>query len=371
MLRRILLFCLLLALLVPGVAGATSAPAVVFKDIQNHWAKDYIQEMSALGIYQGYKPEFKPDQPITRGEALVLLNRLYKVVYGTMADPATTTRLDAKHWATAEIKSLIGNLNQLFYTDMRSYTKFNPGENMLYYLQLAGSGKKMKYVEYASDKWFIPGAYLDAQLSREEASMIFFHVLAPYFRNQLQATTLDVEQRFTSYYSWKQPTNYLDNPSPYATALQGFPLYTPGEKEFLPKKKVTRAEFAVNLKRLYDGTTRKLNEMLPVNKMNIMLSAASFAYQKQNAAEMDRYFSAKAKEQLVEAAAKAGTKTVPLHHYSGIMNIDNPMPQELNITASYKDSKVGSYEVTYYFKLDDTKKNSYGWVISAINYAAK
>ncbi|RNB92370.1 S-layer homology domain-containing protein [Brevibacillus fluminis] len=370
MARKALIICLLFLLLIP-VGATAAAPAPGFTDISRHWAKDYINSLAALGIYKGFGKEFRPDSPTTRGEALLLLNRAYQASYGVVAGPVTTNHLDAKHWAADEIRDFLGNLNGVFYTDMHSYSQFNPGENMLYYLWLASSGKKMKYVDFPSSNWYLTQAYLSQPLSREEASMILFHAMAPAIRNQLQATPLDVESRFTGFYKWKQPSNYLDTSSPFATALQGFPIYTPGEKYFYPEKTVTRAEFAVNLVRFYEASGKYRDIQLPVNKMNLLFSAATYAYRQQNSTEMDRYFGDEAKKSLSQAAAAMGEKVVPLHQYTGTLNVIESSTDQMIITGQYKDGKVGGYQVTYYCSVDPSKSNPYGWIIRGVNVAQK
>lgn len=373
MARKAIVFCLLFLLLVPvGAAGAAApSPASVFTDVNRHWAREYIDTLTAMGIYKGFGKEFRPDSAVTRGEALLLLNRMYQASYGVMAGPEATTHLDPRHWASPEIRELLGNMNQVFYADMHSFSQYNPGESMLYYLWLASSGKQMKYVDFPSSNWYLTQAYLSQPLSREEASMILFHAMAPAIRNQLQATPLDVVDRFAGYYKWKQPSNYLDTASPYATALQGFPLYTPGENYFYPDKTVTRAEYAVNLVRFYEASGKYRDIQVPVSKMNLLFSAATYAYNTQNAAQIDRYFGPEAKRSLSQAAAALGEKLAPLHQYSGTLNVIEAANDQLIIAGQYKDSKVGGYQVTYYLSVDQTKRNPYGWIIRGVNVALK
>lgn len=50
---------------------------LIFTDIGNHWAQQAIQQLSARGIISGYPDDtFRPDNPITRAEFLVMLMRL-------------------------------------------------------------------------------------------------------------------------------------------------------------------------------------------------------------------------------------------------------------------------------------------------------
>jgi uncharacterized repeat protein (TIGR02543 family) len=59
-----------------GAAGVYSG-AVKFSDISGHWAEGYISEAAEMGLVNGYADgTFKPDEYITRAEAVTLVNRL-------------------------------------------------------------------------------------------------------------------------------------------------------------------------------------------------------------------------------------------------------------------------------------------------------
>lgn len=52
----------------------SSQDACRFSDVNQHWAAPAIREAAALGLFAGYKDgSFKPDQPLTQVEALVLV----------------------------------------------------------------------------------------------------------------------------------------------------------------------------------------------------------------------------------------------------------------------------------------------------------
>lgn len=52
-----------------------------FKDVSSHWAEDYIYEAAAYGWIAGYEDAtFRPDQFITRAEAMTLTNRVLRRV---------------------------------------------------------------------------------------------------------------------------------------------------------------------------------------------------------------------------------------------------------------------------------------------------
>lgn len=66
-----------------GIGPAISQKEVLdmFKDIQNHWAKEDIEHLEKLGIVKGDENgNFNPDKPITRAEVAALLSRLLKLL---------------------------------------------------------------------------------------------------------------------------------------------------------------------------------------------------------------------------------------------------------------------------------------------------
>lgn len=47
-----------------------------FSDTKNHWAENYIAVLSAKEIIKGYDNNmYKPDKPITRAEAVTIINK--------------------------------------------------------------------------------------------------------------------------------------------------------------------------------------------------------------------------------------------------------------------------------------------------------
>ena len=58
-----------------------------FSDIGGHWAEQYIRQASALGWVQGYPDgTFGPDRPITRAEAVTMINRVLRRNPGSKDD---------------------------------------------------------------------------------------------------------------------------------------------------------------------------------------------------------------------------------------------------------------------------------------------
>ena len=65
----LLVICMVVILL-PGTALAA------YSDVQDHWAQPAIEKWSDLEIIQGSNGTFRPDDPITRGEMAVIINRV-------------------------------------------------------------------------------------------------------------------------------------------------------------------------------------------------------------------------------------------------------------------------------------------------------
>lgn len=61
---------------IPMLAGVTEAEAATnFRDVSEHWAKNYIKKAVDYGFVNGYNDgRFRPDQPITRAEFSRMLN---------------------------------------------------------------------------------------------------------------------------------------------------------------------------------------------------------------------------------------------------------------------------------------------------------
>lgn len=77
------------------------------KDIRGHWAEKYVNALSQAGYVQGFPDgTFKPGTPITRAQAVVLINR----IAGTKKLTVTAVRfkdVPATHWAYKDIMSVV------------------------------------------------------------------------------------------------------------------------------------------------------------------------------------------------------------------------------------------------------------------------
>ncbi|AWB46542.1 hypothetical protein DCC85_21805 [Paenibacillus sp. CAA11] len=88
-------------------ASAASTGSANYKDVQaGYWAAEAIAFVKSSGIMVGYEDNtFRPDQKLTRAEAVKVLNRLFNRT--TLTEPAGAAFKDvpATHWAFKEIEA--------------------------------------------------------------------------------------------------------------------------------------------------------------------------------------------------------------------------------------------------------------------------
>ncbi|MDG0790989.1 DUF4073 domain-containing protein [Cohnella ginsengisoli] len=82
-----------------------------YSDVSDtHWAADAISYVTSAGIMTGYAGQtFKPDQKLTRAEAVKVLNRLFGRGPLNGATTVTFTDVPATHWAFADIEEAATN----------------------------------------------------------------------------------------------------------------------------------------------------------------------------------------------------------------------------------------------------------------------
>ena len=95
------------------VLTATILPAsaaTTFPDIQSHWAKSYIEAMTAAGMFKGYEDgNFKPENQLTTAEALALCARTVGL------DSSTTMDIATDYYDT--VKTTLNNEQTWFYQE--------------------------------------------------------------------------------------------------------------------------------------------------------------------------------------------------------------------------------------------------------------
>ena len=100
--------------LVNNGAELPKNPTTSFKDANNAWYSDEINYAVAKGFIKGYSDgTFKPNQAITRAEFAQMISAFVKNGY-----PGTGSFKDVKgHWASDAISALYGNKNIKGYGD--------------------------------------------------------------------------------------------------------------------------------------------------------------------------------------------------------------------------------------------------------------
>jgi len=104
MVKKICCYLLILSLVISfmSIRPCAAATSKVFPDIQSHWAKDYISQLTSLGCLSG-NPDgtFKPDSNMTRAE---FTSALITCMGVTPSDTTSTYYPDTKgHWAIGAI----------------------------------------------------------------------------------------------------------------------------------------------------------------------------------------------------------------------------------------------------------------------------
>lgn len=86
-----------------------------FSDVETHWAEAYIVILAEKGVITGYEDNtFRPDEPITRAEAVAIINR---AVTRNCAPNLIMPFKDVtdKHWAYADIVKAAGTEKKGIY----------------------------------------------------------------------------------------------------------------------------------------------------------------------------------------------------------------------------------------------------------------
>ena len=105
-----LLSCLLSLVMVFSLTALPASAATTFPDIQTHWAKSYIEAMTAAGMFKGYEDgSFKPENQLTTAEALALCARAIGL------DSSTTMDIATDYYDT--VKTTLNNEQTWFYQE--------------------------------------------------------------------------------------------------------------------------------------------------------------------------------------------------------------------------------------------------------------
>ncbi|GED68927.1 hypothetical protein BRE01_26290 [Brevibacillus reuszeri] len=371
MMKRVVVCFLMALLLVQSAFTGNASAAVMFTDTRGHWAEQQINELAELGILKGrgYIP-FHPNKPVTRGEALALMNRVFETVYGRVEKTERKLNLDSRYLLRQEAEQLLTNMRTMLQNETGLVSKFDPGDRMLYYLYLADNYQLMKKQEKENYDWWMSSEALQHSLSREEASLLLFHLMMPQKFRTANIKPQDAPAYFTSFYEWKQDSFYRDTYSPYALAIREFNFFL-AEKNFEPQRVMTRAEFAVVMKRLYDYFVRDASGQFKATVNNkqriakVYLRAASLAYEANDQAKLSTLFTPEALKVLNGLPHRPAFT----NHGNLTVKIDENNKLKLWVTGQYQDTKNGKYQLEYLFEPDNS--NAYGQKITNIIYTEK
>lgn len=105
-----LLSCLLALTMVLAMTALPASAATTFPDVQTHWAKSYIEEMTAKNMFKGYDDgTFRPEGKLTTAEALALCARTVGLDDNTGAQIAEDRK--------KELTDLMGNDQYWFHRE--------------------------------------------------------------------------------------------------------------------------------------------------------------------------------------------------------------------------------------------------------------
>jgi len=190
----------------PPVSTPSAPPLAseeyVYPDTENHWAKDYIAELSEQGIFVGYEDgNFRPDWDITREEIAVAMTRMLGLEDEAASAPATTftDNDEISAWAKDDVNKMV---------EIGVYTGYD-------------------------DNYFRPHKII----TREELSAVIIRMLGE-----------DIVEGSMSYIDRMTIGPWARDYVAKATALaivEGYP-----DKTFKPRRAVTRAEAAKMLRNL-------------------------------------------------------------------------------------------------------------------------
>ncbi|MGI6189935.1 MAG: S-layer homology domain-containing protein [Caldicoprobacteraceae bacterium] len=105
---KMLVAVLLIITFIPIGVYAESVPVKIFPDVGNHWAKGYIEKLTAMDIVHGYPDgTCRPDETITRGEFSCLVSNTLKLDSKAAKKEKPTFSETKNNWAEGHIEALV------------------------------------------------------------------------------------------------------------------------------------------------------------------------------------------------------------------------------------------------------------------------
>ena len=135
--------------------------AVGFEDIENHWARDYINFVATRGIFNGRsETEFDPDTALSRGMLVTVLGRLEQIDvsgYNCMFTDVDKNLYYAPYIEWARQNNIVGGVGDNKFEPDRSVTRQEIAVIVSRYLEFKGKTLKTDALTYSDsaniDSW--------------------------------------------------------------------------------------------------------------------------------------------------------------------------------------------------------------------------
>ncbi len=334
--KKLLSGALCTAMLVSAIS--VSAAKVTFSDVENDptvsWAKPYISEMAELGYIKGYEDgTFKPNNTITKTEALLLLSRMLGVNDDAYAD---SVELAQDAYGSMLKKYSTNYSNEIAFL---LYTGVLKTDDLDTYISTSNKNTPLKRYEAAVLLTKLLGAEEDVQKNT--------------FVSSSYADTVEIPDSARAYVEYVKGEGIM----------QGMGTTVSGQPVFSPNTDVTRSQMAKMLCSLIDVLDRSaetgviasvdnFNETftVTVNSVDVMYTAASNTRFKVDGKDVDL------------SALKAGMHVKITHLKGQVSLVENYNVIEdaviYGLVSSTKET-TGSMSITIVDANDSSKKQTY------------
>lgn len=334
--KKLLSGALCTAMLVSAIS--VSAAKVTFSDVENDptvsWAKPYISEMAELGYIKGYEDgTFKPNNTITKTEALLLLSRMLGVNDDAYAD---SVELAQDAYGSMLKKYSTNYSNEIAFL---LYTGVLKTDDLDTYISTSNKNTPLKRYEAAVLLTKLLGAEEDVQKNT--------------FVSSSYADTVEIPDSARAYVEYVKGEGIM----------QGMGTTVSGQPVFSPNTDVTRSQMAKMLCSLIDVLDRSAETgviasvdnfndtfTVTVNSVDVMYTAASNTRFKVDGKDVDL------------SALKSGMHVKITHLKGQVSLVENYNVIEdaviYGLVSSTKET-TGSMAITIVDANDSSKKQTY------------
>lgn len=334
--KKLLSGALCTAMLVSAIS--VSAAKVTFSDVENDptvsWAKPYISEMAELGYIKGYEDgTFKPNNTITKTEALLLLSRMLGVNDEAYAD---SVELAQDAYGSMLKKYSTNYSNEIAFL---LYTGVLKTDDLDTYISTSNKNTPLKRYEAAVLLTKLLGAEEDVQKNT--------------FVSSSYADTVEIPDSARAYVEYVKGEGIM----------QGMGTTVSGQPVFSPNTDVTRSQMAKMLCSLIDVLDRSAETgviasvdnfndtfTVTVNSVDVMYTAASNTRFKVDGKDVDL------------SALKSGMHVKITHLKGQVSLVENYNVIEdaviYGLVSSTKET-TGSMSITIVDANDSSKKQTY------------